>query len=251
MWEMDGLVCEAVEMLCEEGESRSFCGLLLSGFAHLIDALRGNLKGSWRLWTAWGKCEIPTRAPPLSWEMMAALADVMVAWDLVDMAILLVVGFVTFLRTDELMTMMKKELTLNACLTRVNIMLPRTKGSSRLGGVVCKDYAPFAQILCRFDAWRQFCSVEFRSIFELLFLKLDKAFRPYSLRRGGATHYCRRTGSMDWTMEAGRWRDSRTARIYVNTGLLELQENRLNREEEQAIRAAANSFELWVAARVG
>jgi len=52
-------------------------------------------------------------------------------------------------------------------------------------------------------------------------------------------------------MEAGRWRDSRTARIYVNTGLLELQENRLNREEEQAIRAAANSFELWVAARVG
>ena len=51
-------------------------------------------------------------------------------------------------------------------------------------------------------------------------------FRPYSLRRGGATAFYRATCDMPATIERGRWATIRVARIYINDGLakeLELQ----------------------------
>ena len=44
-------------------------------------------------------------------------------------------------------------------------------------------------------------------------------FRPYSLRRGGATLYFGRHGSLDRLLVQGRWASSKTARIYINEGL--------------------------------
>ena len=44
-------------------------------------------------------------------------------------------------------------------------------------------------------------------------------FKPYSIRRGGATAFYRRTKRMDETLERGRWASYRVARIYVNDGL--------------------------------
>ena len=41
-------------------------------------------------------------------------------------------------------------------------------------------------------------------------------FLPYSLRRGGATEFCQRTQSLGRTMIQGRWKDSQTARIYID-----------------------------------
>ena len=43
--------------------------------------------------------------------------------------------------------------------------------------------------------------------------------KPYSIRRGGATSFYRRTRRMDETLERGRWASYRVARIYVNDGL--------------------------------
>ena len=63
----------------------------------------------------------------------------------------------------------------------------------------------------------------FRRMFATFCAKLDlpSTVKPYSLRRGGACHYFLLTGSMDKTMERGRWANQKTARIYVNTALLE------------------------------
>ena len=44
-------------------------------------------------------------------------------------------------------------------------------------------------------------------------------FRPYSLRRGGATHWFSKHGSLDRVIVLGRWQAHRTARIYLNEGL--------------------------------
>ena len=40
-------------------------------------------------------------------------------------------------------------------------------------------------------------------------------FRPYSLRRGGATHEMRMRGSMEHVLERGRWSSTNSARIYL------------------------------------
>ena len=44
-------------------------------------------------------------------------------------------------------------------------------------------------------------------------------FRPYSIRRGGATAHYRYCGSMEATLNGGRWTGVRVARIYINDGL--------------------------------
>ena len=67
------------------------------------------------------------------------------------------------------------------------------------------------QVRIIFDACRSEC-------------QLDGHFRPYSLRRGGATHWFRTTGSLDATTDRGRWGCVKTARIYINTGLADMNE---------------------------
>ena len=44
-------------------------------------------------------------------------------------------------------------------------------------------------------------------------------FRPYSLRRGGATNLFVKVGSLDRVLILGRWTAVKTAKIYLNSGL--------------------------------
>ena len=54
----------------------------------------------------------------------------------------------------------------------------------------------------------------------LVALKLsDWGFRPYSLRRGGATSMFVKGGALDRVLLAGRWTAVKTAKIYLNSGL--------------------------------
>ena len=59
-------------------------------------------------------------------------------------------------------------------------------------------------------------------------LRLQKhAFRPYSLRRGGATFWCTKHASLDKVLLLGRWQAPKTARLYINEGLSVLVELQL------------------------
>ena len=44
-------------------------------------------------------------------------------------------------------------------------------------------------------------------------------FRPYSLRRGGATFWFSKHQSLDQILVQGRWHTQKSARIYLNEGL--------------------------------
>lgn len=44
-------------------------------------------------------------------------------------------------------------------------------------------------------------------------------FRPYSLRRGGATYIFQMTGSMEMALLKGRWSSTKAAKIYLSDGL--------------------------------
>ena len=47
----------------------------------------------------------------------------------------------------------------------------------------------------------------------------EPEFRPYSLRRGGATSLFVKVGSLDRVLLLGRWTAVKTAKIYLNSGL--------------------------------
>ena len=68
-------------------------------------------------------------------------------------------------------------------------------------------------------------NAEFRLFFKQLCdtLQLQEwNFKPYSLRRGGATHHFRSQGQLSRTIVRGRWNSARAARVYINDGIAAL-----------------------------
>ena len=113
---------------------------------------------------------------------------------------------------------------------QVLVSLGMTKGGKRQGAaesvILGVERAVF---LVR--RWKQLSSpstplvpsaIRWRSLFSEALEQLGLAsygFRPYSLRRGGATWWFSKHQSLDRLLVQGRWAAQRTARIYVNEGL--------------------------------
>ena len=79
---------------------------------------------------------------------------------------------------------------------------------------------------------------QFRMFFReaLSILQLDPdLFRPYSIRRGGATDFYIKSGSLDQLLLRGRWSDIRTARIYVQDGVAALTHLSLSPATQQRV----------------
>ena len=79
--DVDDVVAEYVEACWQEGDVRSTVGDALSGLGHMLLALRGHLKYSWRLFTAWARTEMPDRATPMSLQVLYGVAGAAVGCD--------------------------------------------------------------------------------------------------------------------------------------------------------------------------
>ena len=231
--DFDDQVAQCVEAAWQEGESRSLVGDLLSGLSHFFNPLRSRLPSGWRLWSAWGRLELPARAWPLLPDQLDAICWVAAQWDLIDVAIALWVGFDALLRTAEFVGLRVGQLHFKADLTACFVSLPETKGSARKGapeGVAVKAPA-LVRLLAKHcnrlqagDLVLRRSPTQFRAAFKALVaaVNLHGEYKPYSIRRGGATAWFRRSGSIDDTTDRGRWANARTCRIYVNTALADL-----------------------------
>ena len=78
---------------------------------------------------------------------------------------------------------------------------------------------------------------------------VDFGFKPYSIRRGGATAYFRCTRNMEATLDRGRWSSARVARIYVNDGLAKEVELRLPKDIDARLTMLVAEFSRWLAAQ--
>ena len=58
-------------------------------------------------------------------------------------------------------------------------------------------------------------------------------FRPYSLRRGGATYWFQRHQNLDRILLQGRWHTQKSARIYLNEGLAVLAQLKVPRTDSR------------------
>ena len=74
--EFDVLVSEFIEDLWASGEPKSWANDTCSGLQHLVPNLRGKLVGSWRLFKAWSKTELPNRATPMSLVVLQAFMGI-------------------------------------------------------------------------------------------------------------------------------------------------------------------------------
>ena len=83
----DLLVSRFIEEAWQDGEPRALIGNLLSGLKFFVPPLKGRLSGGWRLHTAWGKHELPARAPPTTFEGTLAISGVLWMWQFIDAAL--------------------------------------------------------------------------------------------------------------------------------------------------------------------
>ena len=86
---------------------------------------------------------------------------------------------------------------------------------------------------------------DFRQTFEQLLTAVGcnrMGFKPYSLRRGGATMHFRRHQNFEATLLLGRWADSRTARIYLEDAVQTLLSNQFNPNQLEQFRVLSSAL---------
>ena len=244
--QLDLQVQEYLEQLWDNNADQSVAANTISAVQHF---LRNSckLKGSWKLLTQWRKAEPSCRAPPMSEAIAKAMAmSALLAGD-VGFAISMLLGFYAYLRTGEIQTLCFRQLVFSTDGSQLVLALGKCKSGKRKNQdeFVTLDHQPTIAITIAFVKNKPgnhlVCGVtpaRWRQLFQhhLAGLHLGNVdLRPYSLRRGGATHAFSTTNSMSLVLERGRWAHTSTARIYVMEGLAIVQNTRLSAQQRQVV----------------
>ena len=229
------MVSDYLEALWAQGKGRTEGSNILAGLQDVQPHLKGKLKMSWRLMKTWVTHEIPNRAPPLPLDCLHAMVgySLFKGWQTFGLSLLL--GFHGLLRTGELLGVLAKHVAVSKPQGPAVISLGLTKSGKRQGAA--ESITVYAEDVCRrLYQWKEAvkpmtsltgASHVWRSRFTEVLTALGFEhfdFRPYSLRRGGATHLFQLQGKFDSIMVLGRWQAASTARLYINNGLSVLAE---------------------------
>ena len=227
---LDGLLCDYIEHLWSSGAGRALANDTLAGLQDLQPDLRHHLPGAWRLLKTWSINELPARAPPLPEHVVKAMAGWAFFKGHYSFGVSLLTGFFAMLRTGEVHGLRSAHLMCGPKDKQVIVSLGLTKGGKRQGAaesvilgyeaavLLVKQWKhvalPTTPMVKNSGQWRKL----FNECLEALNLH-EYQFRPYSLRRGGATYWFSKHHNLDRLLIQGRWASQRTARIYINEGL--------------------------------
>ena len=228
--QLDGLMSEYLEHLWETGAGRALASDTVAAIQDAEPQVKGHLHGTWRLLKAWSTNEVPNRAPPLPEEALEAMLGYSIFKKEYGFAISLLLGFYGVLRTGELLSVNSRDISMVSVRGPAVISLGLTKGGKRVGAAesvtitleqalkwiwAWLKHVPEGTPLCPTPpVWRKMFNTTLTALNFDLF-----GFRPYSLRRGGATFWFKKWGSLDRLLLLGRWHAAKTARIYINEGL--------------------------------
>jgi len=234
--QMDDLVSDYLEHLWASGEGRALASDTVAALQNTEPHLKGQLLGSWRLLKVWSQQEIPNRAPPLPEIILHAMVGRAIMRHDTSFALSLLLSFYGMLRTGELLSLLARQVEVSTEDGPAVISLGMTKGGQRQGAsesitVTVHD------VVRRLRAWKATPKVKLTESAKAWRAKFAESiaalglesfqFRPYSLRRGGATFWFSKRGSLDRLLIHGRWQTPKTARIYINNGLATLAEMKI------------------------
>ena len=235
---LDLVVSDYLEAIWAAGKGRTVGSTLLAALQDAQPHLRGHLKSSWRLMKTWVTHEVPNRAPPFSLDVLHLLVGYALFKQEHLFALSLLLGFHGLLRTGELLALRAKDVTISKAKGPAVISLGLTKSGKRQGAPesvtihsedVCRRLhqwlsvsRPTASLTGASHTWRKM----FNTFVSAVGLE-GQQYRPYSLRRGGATHHFQVCRSFDKLLVLGRWNAAATARIYINSGLAVLNDLKL------------------------
>ena len=251
--EFDEMVSEYIEMLWETGEPKSTANYTVAAIQHYRPQSKQRLPWSWKLVKVWNQVELPNRATPISPEMVLALAGVAFKWRQHIFGWLIIVGFALFLRTGELLKLQPEDVTFTP--KKAIVFVQSSKGAKkvflpleRLELVEPSALQAVKELLKRSKSGKPFWQESRRSFMDtwhsiVAELKLPHGFyKPYSLRRGGATSCYKNGCTLDELVTRGRWQHVHTARIYLDTGLQALATLKIPSAAQPCIQAATGHY---------
>ena len=223
--ELDECMGEFINELYQEGEAVSHAGWLLSGFKRFLPSLRRDLVTAQQYYNNWVRDHVPLRAVPMPWGVAKTLAAAACEGGHYDLSLLLLLGYAFYLRTMELVTLKTTDVHVDRRSDTVILTLAKTKTARNHQQTVAFQHSGLAKIVVQLlehlapgPLWR-FSPRGFRLCFNAIIGHCRAnscGFTVYSLRRGGATHAYVASRSLDLVIIQGRWRDQRTARIYLD-----------------------------------
>ena len=237
MWDMDPVLSEYIEHLWEEGEGVSFANDAFAGLLHYRERLKHYLPKTRKLLKTWNKKELPARAPPFSISLLFLLVDSLRESGAGEMALGCLIMFFLILRTGELASITRGDIQFAPDNNSFILNLGMTKVGVRSGvaeSVTCelpwltkimlawaKGKLPGDRLVSKgIHSFRRCFSNHVSSLgLNAHIADASLHFKPYSLRRGGATYHFRVFNSLSRLCVYGRWNNPRTCRIYVNEGL--------------------------------
>lgn len=220
---LDDLLAEYINHLFQEGESLSRAGWVLSGFRRFYPRVRRELAVSQQWYNNWTRAHVPERATPITWRILRAGVALCESEGWCHLGATMLVGFIFMLRTQEMLLLSTDDILIAHGTVTIRLVATKTSRQYEQSltfedpGVVAllgklvnsftkKEFWPFSMTYFRS------C---FRSLFDFFGLEALHLV-PYSIRRGAATHFYQFYNNLDYVMVQGRWKDLRTARIYLD-----------------------------------
>lgn len=229
--QLDSVISEWIELEWVRGTPLCHIADALSGLHHFWPEIKGKLREAWRLFKSWRRIEQPSRAPPITAVLVRAFVGKAVLSNQLAFATLLALGFHGLLRTGELLNLQFRDLEINPTCGIISLRATKSgQRTSTLEAVAVRDSLTL-QLLAALQVtvasapgnklwphsgqafrnlFRQYCS--FFRVAHLL-------FKPYSLRRGGATYLLQEGVPMEAILIRGRWKSVQVARLYLQDAL--------------------------------
>ena len=231
--ELDPLVSQWVRRMWKTGEPLLTVADGLCALHFFQPVTKRRLPQAWKLYGVWRRLEIPSRAPPLTERIIRSIAAFEIAHDHWEMATCLLIALHCLLRTGECLKLKSSDLLLGNCEglctlqnTKTSVRHNAAEVISITDGITLEVCKTLLEIRKQQNSENIFLwtgtAAQFRKRFAWLMREFDLNhfnFRPYSLRRGGATHTFQQTMSMEQTLLRGRWESTRVAKIYISDGL--------------------------------
>lgn len=253
---IDQILASYIEFLWKDGEPKSYANYVVASVQHFVPEARRRLGASWKLVSTWNKIEMPSRAVPMTPELLLSFAGILHQWKWESISFLIVVGFSCFLRAGEMFRLRREHAHLPVRAGQPAILfLEDTKTGQRKQmaweKVLVKEQVAVdcLKALCARKTPREFLAdisiYQFRKLWKdvVKYFKLDQlAIQPYSIRRGGATSSYKRGMTFEELLAQGRWSNLATARIYLDEALQELGTLQLPSSSSQSLYLARQHF---------
>lgn len=179
----------------------------------------------------WSK-EAPTRSyPPLTWPLTCVIACRIARTGHVRAAVAVLLAFDCLLRNGEVTSLRAcdvadvKDPRLGNLPLKMHLSLRQTKtGPNQWVQVMREDVQSLVRLLLESTKPKErlfpYSTDEFRKLFKSACrdLHLSDRYVPHSLRHGGATNLFLDDWKLEDIMMRGRWRSSKSARTYIQSG---------------------------------